>query len=357
MPGNHDVDREIAKRTLTNLLHNDIRAKYGPEIDTVLEKILSDEQSASTLLAPLKQYNIFAARFQCSVSADKPYWERDLVLSCGTVFRLRGLCSTLVSNADDKRDNMVLGTAQVSVPRKNGVEYLTLCHHPPDWLKDHDTVLNHLESKVRVQLFGHKHSQRVQKINGNLRITAGAMHPERRERNWEPIYNVLHIERVGDQRIDARLYRRRWNKTDSCFVMDPDSDTGLSYSVYHWETFPMPVRIENLTDDASEIGQSEHASTGDVPTKELTKESDAMPPNNHKRRLTYRFLTLPFRHQIEVAQRLNLITESDRDLGNEALVLEFFKRAVDKGLLSELWRETEKRHADSATFDPFEISK
>ena len=148
VPGNHDVDRRTASSKVTKTFHESIRSKSGPAIDAELREILSDAQSAAALLAPLTEYNTFAARFQCSISAEKPYWERDLVLECGTVVRLRGLCSALVSNAHDTKSNIVLGTAQVSVPRVDGVEYLTLCHHPPDWLQDQDAVVNHLESKV-----------------------------------------------------------------------------------------------------------------------------------------------------------------------------------------------------------------
>lgn len=82
-----------------------------------------------------------------------------------------------------------------------------------------------------------------------------------------------------------------------------------------------------------------------------------MPPPNHERRLTYRFLTLPFRHQIAVAQKLNVLTDEDRALSDEALFRELFRRAADRTLLGELWDETEKRHADPATFNPFESSK
>lgn len=82
-----------------------------------------------------------------------------------------------------------------------------------------------------------------------------------------------------------------------------------------------------------------------------------MPPPNHERRLTYRFLTLPFRHQIAIAQSLNVLTDADQALSDEALFRELFKRAMEKGLLGKLWEETEKRQADPATFNPFETSK
>lgn len=355
VPGNHDVDRKIANKKVTKTFHESIRSKRGHAIDTELREILSDAQSASALLAPLGEYNTFSARFQCSISAERPYWERDLVLPCGTIVRLRGLCSAFVSNQHDARSNLVLGTAQVNIQRTDGVEHLTLCHHPPDWLHDQDAVVNHLESKVRIQLFGHKHSQRVQTINETLRITAGAMHPERDGGEWEPIYNVIEIERRDDQRIGVRLFQRRWHKTECRFVADHDGNTGKDHREYVWQGCPRPGPKAKPAARAPEVTRAEFA-VSDVVGMETTKDVDAMPPPNYERRLTYRFLTLPFRHQIAVAQSLNVLTDEDRALSDEALFRELFKRAAEKGLLERLWEETEKRHVDPAPFNPFRKS-
>jgi hypothetical protein len=82
----------------------------------------------------------------------------------------------------------------------------------------------------------------------------------------------------------------------------------------------------------------------------------AMPPLNYERRLTYRFLTLPFRHQIAIANSLNLLTDEDQALSDEPLFRELFKRATAAGLVTRLWDETEKRHTDTAPFNPFETA-
>jgi len=66
---------------------------------------------------------------------------------------------------------------------------------------------------------------------------------------------------------------------------------------------------------------------------------------------------LPFRHQITVAKNLDVLTDADRALSDEALFRLLFRRAAENGLLAKLWEETEKRHADPATFNPFENSR
>jgi predicted phosphodiesterase len=353
VPGNHDVDRKIASSKVTKTLHESIRAKQGPALDKELREILTDENSANALLAPLAEYNTFAARFQCSISAAKPFWERNLELPCGTIIRLRGLCSALVSNEHDAKNNIVLGQAQVSVHRVVGVEYLTLCHHPPDWLQDQDTVISHLESKVRMQMFGHKHSQRVQEINGTLRVTSGAMHPERDEGGWEPMYNVIEISRLDDQRLGVRLFQRRWHKVDHHFLADQNRNTNKPHHDYVWQDCPRPVRKEPPAVEAPMVTGANAAMSAAVATKTTAKDSDAMPPPNYERRLTYRFLKLPFRCQIAIAHSLGLLTDEDRALSDEALFCLLFKRAAASNLLAKLWDETEKMHLDPAPTNPF----
>lgn len=357
VPGNHDVDRKVANSKVTKTLHESVRAKQGTALDKELREILTDVNSATALLAPLAEYNTFAARFQCSISAAKPYWERDLSLPCGTIVRLRGLCSALVSNQHDAKNNIVLGQAQVNVHRVDGVEYLTLCHHPPDWLLDQDTVVSHLESKVRMQLFGHKHAQRVQAINKVLRVTAGAMHPERDESGWEPMYNVIEISRLDDRQLGVRLFQRRWHKVDHHFLADQDRNTNQPHHNYVWQDCPRPARRELPAVEAPMVTAADAAVSAAAATKMTAKDSDVMPPPNHERRLTFRFLTLPFRHQIAIADSLNVLTDEDRALSDEALFRLLFIRAAENGLLAQLWDETEKRHADPTPFNPFEIAK
>jgi len=263
VPGNHDVDRKLTTRKVTRTLHQSIR-KDDSQVDNELREIFSDSQSAAALLEPLTEYNTFAGRFGCSISAEKHYWERDLKLACGTAIRLRGLTSALVSNAEDKRGEIVLGTAQAGVSRAAGVLHLTLCHHPPDWLRDHDAVEDHLKSKVHIQLFGHKHSQRLDEINGKVRLVAGAMHPERGVQEWVPTYNLLEISRHDSDRIRLRVYQRRWNQPTTNFVAEGDPSSGKEHRQFLWSGYPVVVQPEALGDAAKARGPEITASSAVV---------------------------------------------------------------------------------------------
>jgi predicted phosphodiesterase len=358
VPGNHDVDRERTKRKLTRMLHQGIR-KDGADVDKELREIFSDAQSASALLEALTDYNKFAGRFGCSISAEKHYWERDLTLACGTAIRIRGLTSALVSNEEDSRTGIVLGAAQASVERASGVLHMTLCHHPPDWLRDHAAVEDHLKSKVHIQLFGHKHSQRLDEINGKVRLVAGAMHPERNDGGWLPTYNFLEISRRDSDRIGLRVYQRQWNQPDTNFVAWRNPNNGQDHREFFWSGFPVSTKAEPHSVVPHEMRGADVTASAPSPVvaTTATEKDDAMPPPNYERRLTYRFLTLPFRHQIAVAKNLDVLTDADRALSDEALFRVLFKRAAEKGLLGKLWAETEKLHDDPADSNPFESSK
>jgi hypothetical protein len=358
VPGNHDVDRRLAGGVITKMLHQCIRGLDGPAIDSKLSEFFSDTQSASALFAPLAEYNVFAQRYGCEVSAKDPYWQRNLMLSCGTTIRMRGLCSAYVSNAEDDKGKMVLGTAYVGVERDKGILHLSLCHHPSEWLRDQDPVDDYLNSRVHIQLFGHKHTQRVNVINDMVRLVAGAMHPERREPAWVPIYNVLEIERRDEEHIGLRLYQRRWHQPETKFIAERDLNNGLEYREFKWSGFPRPVpavaRPELVASQALQAGQAAAA-----PTAVSGAATDAVTTTDseHKQRLTFRFLTLSTLERYEIALKLALLREGDDALPPNTVFIEVFQRAVDAQRLAELWDETERRHDDRAPFNPFRNSQ
>ena len=354
VPGNHDVDRKLASDIITKMLHDSIRTQDGPEIDAKMRELFSNSQSANALLTPLAEYNAFAARYECSASATEPFWQRDISLKCGTVIRLRGLCSAFVSNAEDEKGKIVLGTAQAGVPRDEGVLYLTLCHHPPEWLRDQDSVEDHLKSKVHIQLFGHKHAQRVDTINDKIRLVAGAMHPERRERDWLPTYNVLEISRRDDGHMGMRLFQRRWHQPETRFIAERDPNNGHEHREFKWPGYPR--RADEQQDASATAGAVEPDDSARSELPAVAPPEVATVPD-YARRLTFRFLTLPSLVRYEISLKLGLLREEDDARSRDALFLEVFKRAVQAGQLARLWEETEKRHKDPADHNPFALAK
>lgn len=75
---------------------------------------------------------------------------------------------------------------------------------------------------------------------------------------------------------------------------------------------------------------------------------------NPRHELTRRFLTLPFRHQIDVVRAFDFLPVADHEVFfDEELFGKLFRQVASKGLLAKLWDETEKRHAIPSTSNPF----
>ncbi|MCP4146841.1 MAG: hypothetical protein GY757_03730, partial [bacterium] len=211
-------------------------------LDTDLIGILQDKTHSKIIFDPIKKYNTFAAKYGCKVTPKNPFWQKDFNLNDGSTLRLHGLTSTIISDGSDnnKENKLILGEPQILLPEKADVTYLTLCHHPASWLLDEDNVNKRLNLRAKVQLFGHKHAQVIERINYNtkndtLRIAAGAVHPERREPDWKPRYNVisLNVEGAGDSRqLKVILYPRVWNHDILGFQHDPLATNGFSIEYF-----------------------------------------------------------------------------------------------------------------------------
>ncbi len=223
-PGNHDVDRTVADGTEISLVRAHIRASEGDVLQEALAAAVTDP--GSRLLDPIAEFNNFARPLACDVLPTRPFWERRFPLSDGSILCVRGMASTWVSGTGDhvETHRMVLGEIQYALEREAGVEYLTMAHHPPAWLLDHDPACRYLNTRARVQLYGHKHEQWIEDLGYGVRVVAGAVHPDRKEIKWVPRYNVLTLTfRQEDARrrlLDVIVYPRRWSEEETCFIPD-----------------------------------------------------------------------------------------------------------------------------------------
>jgi hypothetical protein len=339
-PGNHDVDRcnVIEKSPLVQLVQGDLRASPAR-----LEALQQDASASATLFAPLAAYNDFAGVYKCDFGPDRLVWQQDLPLNDGSILRLCGLNSTLTScKMDDAGQRLVLGDMSHAILREPGVALATLCHHPPDWLLDHDPVTSLLNTRTSLQLFGHKHMQRIERVNNSLVLTAGAVHPDRKERAWEPRYNVLSclIRTSGATRaLEVIVHARVWSKASRKFTADttdPLAGTPISLPLDAW-TPPVITVLPPAADNGTAVG---------APT--APRDVERQPAMDPARRLTYRFLTLPFHERIAIANSLALLRDEDKGVPDRVLFERFFRRARDQGKLERLWVEVEGRHGEQS---------
>ena len=341
VPGNHDVHRKsIENSFLIQGIHKDLRSS----IETVDEKLAGymakDEEAKKLIFKPLQSYNDFAAKFECDINPDKPFWEEDVTLNDGSVLRIRGLNSTIVSDEldSDASHKLVLGKRQVEMTRQDGVEYLALCHHPPQWLCDQDSVEDLLK-RARLQLFGHKHRQRVTPIENSARISAGAMHPDVREPNWQPRYNFIQISIAqddGKRVMLVHVYPRVFREDAGGAFMAEIQEGGKEFREFilplpDWQS-PKPITKPQA-----------------VPVGPATAENVGGTKMRSARQLTYRFLSLPHHRQLAIAQELGLVRDEDEGARDNELYRRYFSRAQEEHKLEELWKVVERVSSELET--------
>ena len=351
VPGNHDVDRTtVDKSALLSQSHKSLRMTPKHDISTEMESVFRDGQFSQLLLKPVENYNHFSSRFECQISPDKLVWESDRLLNDGSTLRLIGLNSTLLSDRhdDDGVNRLIVGLSQTLLPNIPGVCYLTLCHHPPQWLLDGDEIDQTLSVRANVQLFGHKHMQHVEKKTvekfDSVRMVAGAVHPERSGQQWIPRYNYvsLAVKRRGGRRsLMVTIYPRLWNSDSKRFDSSLGDEAAVEYELAlpGWEP-PIEARTEIVISVDDEVSCGSVTAT-QPPVRVISHGGNGM---YSAKRLAYRFLTLPYSEILALVRDLYLLEDEDEGLRDFELFQRVFQRAKERQLCNRLFEEVEHRH-------------
>jgi hypothetical protein len=102
IPGNHDVDRAVIRRSPAVRNAQAAIARARPEArEGELRNQIANRETKRALLKPIAAYNNFAKVLNCQVFlSERLFWKQDLELEGGTVLRVHGLTSTLLSGKD-----------------------------------------------------------------------------------------------------------------------------------------------------------------------------------------------------------------------------------------------------------------
>ena len=354
VPGNHDVERTRIKQSrAVEALHNQLRLAEQKDIDGRILEYMQDSEAAELIYRPINKYNKFAAAFQCRISQKNPTWEQDFTLNDGSVLRVNGLNSTMVSDElDDVEKSVILGKYQIP-KRSSGVTHLAMCHHPPDWWQDADGLEQKLDGRVQIELFGHKHVQRLVKINSTLRLTAGAVHLDRRTPDWEPRYNWFKIkvsEEDSGRKLDVEVYPRIWNRSNSKLTADYNSCDGEDHCQILLDLGLWVAR------PSRELKSKEESNGSDITETSLPSAGTETEIMDRVRVLTYRFFNLAHVVRIDIARELKLLKDEDEGLQDYELFERVFTRAARENLLVQLWDKIEERHGDKKySSNPFKV--
>lgn len=223
VPGNHDVDRGLSDSYLIRTVREGIEIKSSKkERETAIEQALNDSSVSEAIFSPMQNYIDFSSLYQCEISAKQSFWSKNLSLSENVEVNIKGITTTLFSNKNDRKGNLLLGSNQFYFRRKPGILNISLMHHPCDWLEDGDDLTDLLSNNVHVQLFGHKHRARWDVSDNTFRISAISLHPEREEAGYEPGYNIIDIQDkpygVYQSKIEVKVVVRKLESNPNIFT-------------------------------------------------------------------------------------------------------------------------------------------
>lgn len=346
IPGNHDVDRRAAQAPVQQGARADLRRRTAGGVEGELSRYLRDRLSAQVLFDPIENYNRFAAKFLCAIgpytepaggatgimeNISRPFATRDLRLNDGSVLRIWGFNSVLVSDAQDAEGQMLLDPAAAQIPVEAGVTHVVMCHHPFNWLKNKAGFQNRLEHAVKLQLFGHEHTRRIEDNRRFLRIRAGALQPARDEPDWKPGYNWIDllVSGVSDSRqLEVQVWVRQHEGSTFIPVPDPDrrDPWWMPLALPEWrvsdETKPVPPEPVPIDE--------QHVADVRVPAM----QSQDVPVTI--RSVTMKFFRLKEHEQRRVIVQLELDDEADGDLKDYELVIAAVRRSEKQGRLTDL---------------------
>lgn len=351
VPGNHDVDWDIVNKShILSGFRRDVRACDLANLDELLRMRLAQDGAASGLIQPFKAYNEFVFGWGCTSSASPSHWKDDVLRIGQTPVLLWGMNSALVSDAGDtggkeQQPNLVLGTHQAKVRALPAEIRITLCHHPPLWLRDWEHVAPYL-ARADIALFGHEHTyDAYQPENGGtVHIHAGAVGPER-EAGLVPTYNILTL-RVDGNELTVIVQPRLWSTEDTRFI--PHSEERQDF-VVALDRRTLIAMDESPKHEQEESGKSDEEPASATPlTPELapTGPSGEAPADkavndpSRLRALAVSFLSAPVTRRLEIARNLGVLSDEDLDLPDEReQYTAVLTRIRDRGLIEELAEE------------------
>jgi predicted phosphodiesterase len=344
VPGNHDVDRSVCQSSRAVANAQGAIAGASPEkMEAELRAQLRDADAGPALFKPLAAYNAFASPFAGYISPDKPFWTSNLdeVLGGGVTLRLHGLTSTLISglgNRDEAPGRLYLSPLQTVLDPEADVLNLVMAHHPPQWFVDHEEVEDSVNNKAPLQFFGHAHRQRCTQTPSYVRFSAGALHPDRNERDYQPGYNLIDLDVIGEGQhrvVKVRAHVRQWQRNPDRFIA---VQTRQSHDV--WESdILFPSHATHVVNPTKNRPAAESAVPAEASPVASAEEVAMSSPSTKD--LVFRFFNLDDSQKRDLLVKLALITENDLKLSGEAIYNGALRLAAQRGQLEELAHEVE----------------
>jgi hypothetical protein len=219
-----------------------------------------------------------------------------------------------------------------------------MCHHPPDWFMDRDDIEDALAGRAAVQLFGHRHRQRLQRDPFFIRFSAAAVNPDRHETGWEPGYNVIRLTtswRDEQRYLDVEAHLRVWQTNPDMFraKMASQSDDVFRHQlrIYGMAVSPLKAVVTAVRDAPHEKCAVATLCASGYGVVETTMSDE------RTRYLVLRFWALASSERREIAMELGLLEDEEIRLPEPERYGRALGRAGERGLLDRVADEIEKR--------------
>jgi predicted phosphodiesterase len=333
VPGNHDVDRSRILPAVKSI-HGRLRTCSMPDAKKELLELAN--QKDGLLTDKLTDYQAFASIFGCHFrSLSKPTWEWVFPLGDGFSIRFVGLTTVQVCDSADEKGALLLGNNQYILERRPREELVVVMHHPPEWIKDRQEAFQYLDSRCRVQVFGHEHLQEVHLISdanqdSRLVIASGAVTPDNAHEPYIYRYNVLEFALSGDAaspHLTVTIFPRIWVPELTRFSADTNRLSGRESASF---TLPCPqFRLPAAIQAGLAANTLGHEN---VAIEATDGQSESFAKVNY---FFWRFLT--WQQQLTVLVEADVLPVDVKAPSLQAIAHKALQRAKSEGKLGSLW--------------------
>lgn len=357
IPGNHDVNQDHVKAgSIMWEAHKCLR-EMKDEVQREKDLAGKLKDNSWDFLHPLTEYRNFAAKHGrlATTSAQELAWACQLTsnLDDGTPVVIHGLNSAFLSNADDEKANLLVSPFQFRhLQERRDCVNLVMCHHPATWLIDGNHVEDRFRKHAHIVLTGHEHQTRSFSVNYGLRVCAGAVHPSRGEREWNPGYNIIRlaIENNSQRTLITQVETRVWHKTEFNFHNFQTANSAKFHE--HRQILPA-VAIAQKPLVHNTAPEPLKGSTPIVVT-DISDNTKTATFAAARRKLIIHFLDLGPLGRYEAAMTAGVWDNADENLQGQALWARVFERAEAMNKLAALWDAVAaKDQRLSVTSNPF----
>jgi hypothetical protein len=214
-----------------------------------------------------------------------------------------------------------------------------MCHHPPEWLMDKNTIRSQLDTFVRIALFGHEHHTGVTADKKSVRLFAGAVQPSRRDpAHWRPTYHILQLSIASGEakrELVVRIHTREFTTDAPIRFQGRRNEQELTFDDYRIE---LPLLKKDAT---PEISVATHTIPGvsleEVITMQPAEPRTPTPVEIAQHELLVHFFQLLTPQRYQAAFRADLLRDGDDALDPQVMWAEVFRRAEVDKKLGKFW--------------------